>query len=371
MPSSWSAYSALKPQTKKRTFWAPLAARLAEPLSDRSAVGRIELHVLLCSLLFLLVQASLSRDWRLPWLSLPGYRPAPVETVIAPPSARPLAQPRYLQRASVPFTVRSLRSVLPLAQPRQREVRSDVFVYTVEPGDTVLGIAQKFGLQGNSLLWANEDLDANPDFLQVGQKLFILPFDGAYHTVVRGETLEEIAKKYKVSVEAIIGYAGNNLAPPYTLQAGQRLVIPAGIKPYVARQVFAYKASAPPQDAQKGSGKFGWPMTGMITQKYWEGHQAIDIANRGRPPVVAADAGYVSYVQSSRTGYGRMVIIDHGNGFETLYAHLDAFYVKVGQSVAKGEVIGKCGSTGNSTGPHLHFEIIKNKVRRNPLLYLP
>ncbi len=377
MPSSWSTYSTLKPRTRRRPFKGVSLSQVTEALAAQLAPARYLAHTVLVLILVVLAQNVLPR-------SLPTLKPLALETVATvatEPAAQPVAsyasegaaqyQARYLARSAVPFTVRSYNSVLPMAEPRQREVRTGVFTYRVEPGDSVLGIALKFGLQGNSLLWANEELDLNPDFLQVGQSLYILPVDGAYHTVVRGETLQGIADKYKVSSEAIISFAENKLTASATLAAGQRLVIPGGVKPRVARQVFSYKTSAPPKDAAAGSGTLSWAMTGSISQGFWEGHQAIDISNRGRPPVAAADAGFVSYVQSSNTGYGRMVIIDHGNGYETLYAHLDAIYVKVGQSVAKGEVIGKCGSTGNSTGPHLHFEVIKNGVRRNPMAYLP
>ncbi|MBN1399326.1 MAG: M23 family metallopeptidase [Anaerolineae bacterium] len=243
-------------------------------------------------------------------------------------------------------------------------------MYTVSEGDTVLGIAEKFNLEGNSLLWANPRLEDNPDFLSLGQELVILPIDGAYHTVASGEDVESIAKTYKVKPESITDYPGNDLSAPFTLQVGQKLIIPGGTKPYVSRQVLAYSGEIP-KDAQRGSGQLVWPMSGYISQRYWQGHRAIDIAGNAGLPVSASDSGYVVLVQRSDVGYGRMVVIDHGNGYQTLYAHLSTYYVEVGQSVAKGEMIGKCGSTGNSTGPHLHFEVIQGEARRNPLNYLP
>jgi len=146
--------------------------------------------------------------------------------------------------------------------------------------------------------------------------------------------------------------------------------VPGGIKPYVPRQVFAYNGEVP-KGAKKGTGSFAWPMSGYITQGFWEGHRAIDIGAPIGTPIVATDSGFVAVAQWSDVGYGRMVIIDHGNGYQTLYAHMDAYFVEAGQSVAKGQTLGKCGSTGNSTGPHLHFEVIKQGVRRNPFNYLP
>lgn len=277
----------------------------------------------------------------------------------------------YLEQAAVPLTARVIRDVLPLVEPRSA-ARTSVVTYRVQPGDTVLGIATKFGLQGTSLLWANEDLDANPDFLTVGQQLNILPIDGVYYTVSRGDTLSSVAKQFKVDEAAITGYAANGVTDG-TLTAGQRLVIPGGAKPETQRQAVAtYSAMAPaPEDAQTGSGAFAWPLRGTLSQGYWAGHRAIDLATSTGTPVAAADAGYVSLVQSSNSGYGKMVIIDHGNGYQTLYAHLSKISVEPGQAVARGEIIGSSGSTGNSTGPHLHFEVIKNGVRSNPLGYLP
>jgi len=116
---------------------------------------------------------------------------------------------------------------------------------------------------------------------------------------------------------------------------------------------------------------FAWPMNGLISQGYYSWHRAIDIAAAKGTRIVAADSGYVVTVQYSDTGYGRMVVVNHQNGYKTLYAHMSVINVELGQSVAKGELIGLCGSTGNSTGPHLHFEIMRQDVRLNPFIYLP
>ena len=198
----------------------------------------------------------------------------------------------------------------------------------------------------------------------------MLPVSGVYHTVVEKDTLGIIAARYKVDVSAIVEYEGNDLEEPYDLAIGQKLIVPGGKKPYVPRKVFAYNGSVP-QGATKGSGSFGWPVTGRITQKFWNGHRAIDIAAPQGTPIYAADSGYVAFAGWSDVGYGRMIIIDHGNNFQTLYAHMQVYHVETGQSVGKGQKIGVVGSTGNSTGPHLHFEIILKGVRRNPLIYLP
>ena len=264
-----------------------------------------------------------------------------------------------LQPAAVPFTI---------SQERPRET---IDVYAVKAGDTVLGIAAKFGLQPETIQWSNPSIETNPDLLQIGDKLKILPVDGVLHTVVAGDTLASLAAKYKVDVEDIVGYPGNGLADATTpLTAGSEIVVPGGTKPYVARRVVAYSGPIP-ATAAKGTGAFVWPTSGTITQQYWSGHRAIDIGSWTGSPVKASDSGFVIAAGSGwNSGYGTHVIIDHGNGFVTLYAHMNSVYVRTGESVSRGQQIGTVGNTGNSTGPHLHFEVRYQGVPRNPFSYL-
>jgi len=339
--------------------------------SSLPTLSRYAGHLLLIVLLALVVRNVSIRQPRAPELNLPLPEAQSESQVVE--GARivgPEPAERYLERSAVPLTVRLRgQESNPISEP-SRQVRTGVITYTVQPGDSVLAIAERFGLEGSSLLWANQALENNPDWLQIGDQLNILPIDGALHTVARGDSIDSIAKFYKVEPQAITGYVGNQLASSSAIEVGQKLIIPGGAKPYVARQVLVYSGDAP-QDAKKGSGAFAWPMSGTISQRFWEGHRAIDIAAPKGTTIVAADAGYVVAAQWADGGYGRMVIIDHGNGYRTLYAHMDAFYVAVGENVSKGQAIGKCGSTGNSTGPHLHFEIMQGEARRNPFLFLP
>jgi len=247
--------------------------------------------------------------------------------------------------------------------------RKEVITYTVQYGDTLYGIASQFGISGNTLMWSNYELEQNPDLLSLGEELVILPVSGVYHKILKGDTLEGIAKEYKVEPAAIQDCEYNHLGDPPQLTVGEYLVVPGGTKPYVPRIVHAYNGPIP-EGASKGSGVFVWPTSGAITQKFLELHRAIDIANAAGTPIMAADSGYVAIVGSSDTGYGKYVVIDHGNGFQTLYAHFNIFNVKVGQSVKKGQTIGLMGSTGRSTGPHLHFEIRLNGTQRNPMNWL-
>ncbi len=257
-----------------------------------------------------------------------------------------------------------LRTTIPV------RVRTAPFVYQVQAGDTLLGIAQKFHISGETVIWANGQENA-PDVLRIGQELTILPVSGVYHTVKKGDTVQSIASRYKVDPSVITGYDGNNLKPPFDLTAGEQIIVPGGEKPIVQRQVVPLVQAAAPKGAQTGSGIFGWPTAGYISQKFWAGHPAVDIAGYMRAPVYAADGGYVAIAGWSNVGYGNMILINHGNGFQTMYAHLDSFLVKAGQSVTKGQKIGLMGCTGNCTGPHLHFEVHKGGVSRNPLGVLP
>lgn len=248
--------------------------------------------------------------------------------------------------------------------------RRGVITYTVQSGDTAQSIADAFDLQPTTLLWSNDKLEDIPDFLRIGQQLIILPVDGVYHTVAEDDTLGSIAEKYKVEVEAITGLSYNNLTPPlFQIQEGMQLIVPGGTKPYVPRRVTSYTGPTPAN--ARGTGSFGWPVLGTITQGYWWGHRAIDVGAPTGSAVLAADAGYVTFVGWTDIGYGYLIILDHDNGYSTYYAHLSQMYVSLGQAVSRGQVIGAVGSTGNSTGPHLHLELRYNGVEQNPLIYLP
>ena len=283
----------------------------------------------------------------------------PVQPVLDKPLPLPLpASFLSLTKAPVP------RTTIP---ERPREA---IIIYKVQGGDTLYGIGQKFGISGETVVWANAQEDS-PDVLSIGQELIILPVSGVYHTVQDGDTVESVATKYKVEPAAITEFAANELKSPFELKVGEKIIVPGGQKPFVPRRIVHAYQGPVPGDAIRGTGIFGWPASGMLTQKYWSGHMAIDIGGATGTPVYAADSGYVAMLGWSNSGYGNMLIIDHGNGFQTLYAHLDGFNVRQGQSVKKGEKIAAVGSTGRATGSHLHFEIHKGGVQRNPLGILP
>jgi murein DD-endopeptidase MepM/ murein hydrolase activator NlpD len=248
--------------------------------------------------------------------------------------------------------------------------RREIEVYTVQAGDTVQGIAAYYGLQPETLMWSNSAIEDTPDLLKIGQEVIILPIDGVYHEVKDGDTLSGIAQQYKVEITAITEVAWNNLTPPdFNITPGMKLIVAGGTKPLITKVVTSYSGPIPSGTA--GTGQFHWPVMGRITQDYWSGHRAIDIAVPSGTPVYAADGGYVSFVGGTDVGYGNLVRIDHGNGFETWYAHNTSFAVTLGESVARGQVIAYSGSTGHSTGPHVHFEIRYLGALQNPRSYLP
>jgi len=268
------------------------------------------------------------------------------------------AYPDLLVRAAMPHTIIPDRP------------RLSIITYTVQPGDTVFGIAETFGISPETVLWANGDLEYHPDDLSIGQELNIPPVSGVYYTVQAGDSLEKLAKTFQVTPEDILSYPLNEIGPDGTLSEGQKLIIPNGVKPYVPRRVQHY-AGPIPEDASKGTGAFGWPASGRITQGYWSLHRAIDIGAPSGTPVYASDSGYVVFAGWDDSGYGNIIIINHGNGYLTYYAHLSKILVAVGNSVSKGSKIGQVGSTGRSTGSHLHFEIRQHDIQRNPIGFLP
>jgi len=264
-------------------------------------------------------------------------------------------------------------AIVRLAQPHTvipERPRLDIVTYTVQAGDTVQAIAALFGLQPTTIMWANPAIEDAPDLLRVGQGVTILPIDGVYHTVGVSETLETVAEKYKVASEAIATCPYNHLEPPdYPIKEGVQVIVPGGEKPYVPKVVTAYAGPVP--EGARGTGLFQWPVLGTITQGYWYGHRAIDIGAPTGSAVSAADGGFVSFAGWTDVGYGYLVVIDHANGFATYYAHLSNIYVFQGQAVGRGQVVGAVGSTGWSTGPHLHLEVRYYDTQQNPRAYLP
>lgn len=273
--------------------------------------------------------------------------------------------------------------------------RVDVITYTVVSGDNVFAIADQFGLKPETILWGNYQVLAdNPHRLQPGQVLNILPVNGTYHRWSAGENFSKVAEYYEVDPMDIIGWPGNSfdiydfdMENP-GIEPGTMLIIPGGQRelvdygpPRIPRSNPAIARTYGPghcgtlYDGAVGVGVFIWPTTEHWISGYnynpGANHPAIDIGGDTGFPVWSVDNGVVVYAGWSYSGYGNLVVIDHGNGWQSLYAHLDQVYVGCGQSVYQGTQIATLGNTGNSSGSHLHFELMYETSKVNPLNFLP
>ncbi len=251
------------------------------------------------------------------------------------------------------------------------KVRDKIIEYEVQEGDTISSIAKKFGISTDTVLWQN-NLSPNSR-IKPGQVLEILPVDGVSHKVQKGDTVYSIAKKYDTSPQAIVDFPYNTFVNDETfeLAVGQIIIVPDGVKPEEKPSAPRIRQITPDAGTVVASGNFVWPTSGTISQGFFWYHKGIDIANKSAPNILAADAGKVIIAGwPDNYGYGNRVIIDHGNGYKTLYGHMSVIFVKQGQNVNRGDAIGKMGCTGRCTGTHLHFEVIKDGVYLNPLSVL-
>ena len=257
-----------------------------------------------------------------------------------------------------------------LAQTKKvKRPRTTIVFHAVQSGETISTIAQEYDISVSAILWEN-NLTAY-SVIRPGNTLAILPVSGVSYAIQRGDTLQGIAKKYGVTKEEIANF--NKLADSGYLRAGQKIIIPGGSKKYTAPAVTSYSGIAalkelitPPSAKPVPGNKMNWPTIGYrITQYYSWRHRGIDIANKLGTPIYAADAGVVEYAGWG-TGYGNQVVIDHGGGKRTRYGHASKLLVQKGEEVAKGQTTALIGSTGWSTGPHVHFEVIINNIKYNP-----
>ena len=275
--------------------------------------------------------------------------------------------------------------------------RQEVIKYTVVEGDTVFGIAEKFGLTPETVLWGNYYvLLDDPHALKAGQELNILPVNGTYHEWQAGEGLNGISTYYGVTPEDIINYPANELDPDAigdfanpNIAPGTWLVVPNGRREFISwsaplgvtrenpasARVLGPGACDPISGGAVGFGSFVWP----AGKHYLSGfdyapnanHWGLDLAGNEGEGVFSTDAGVVVYAGWNNYGYGNMIMVDHGNNFQSLYAHLSGISVGCGQSVGQGDIIGTIGNTGRSSGSHLHFEIRAISSWVNPWDVLP
>ncbi len=251
--------------------------------------------------------------------------------------------------------------------------KQDIQVYQVRGGDTVARIATAYGVSVNTILWENNLTSSGA--IRPGQELKILPTSGVKHTVKEGETISSIAKKYGVDAEDILEY--NEIEIEEHIVPSEEIIIPNGVKktpPTPARQKYLadlqkedYKKIEVPADYQGTGHELIWPEPAgsRISQYFSSRHRAIDIPCRNCQIVAAADG--IVELSGWQKGYGNTIVINHGNGIKTRYGHASALIVNAGDTVAQGQAIMISGSTGRSTGPHLHFEVKINGQLVNPL----
>jgi len=283
--------------------------------------------------------------------------------------------PPYRWRAN-PGGAVSKRAEIRTTIPQRPEV--GIVKYLVQQGDTLFGIAEEFELKAETLLWGNYAiLQDNPHSLRPGQELNVLPVDGTYYEWNQGDQLDAVAAFFGVSAQDIIDWLGNNLPPDIDpanpgIEPGTGLIIPGGRREFVTwsapritranpavANVAGPGACGSVSDGPIGEGSFIWPTTAtnLSGTPFTSYHPGIDIAGSLGNAIYASASGVVVYAGWNNYGYGEMVVIDHGDGWQTLYAHMNDVDVACGQAVFQGNVIGGVGSTGNSTGPHLHFEM--------------
>jgi len=257
--------------------------------------------------------------------------------------------------------------------------RSKITKYVVQDGETVWTIARKFNITTDTVRYANKLEDENS--VKPGQTLTILPVVGLVHTVSAGDSLDGIAARYKANKEMIIAQNdlyGEDLAP------GMEILVPDGEIPAAPKPVVAAPVVTAPSSSSSSSNSGGYGSNSYIPRSgsflfptvvgssgYYNGYHswAIDIPNSVGTPIFAADSGRITEAKYGYNGgYGNTILIDHGAGTQTRYAHMSSLAI-IGGFVSKGQVIGYMGSTGRSTGSHLHFEIIIGGARQNPMNY--
>ncbi|MGE5124532.1 MAG: peptidoglycan DD-metalloendopeptidase family protein [Acidobacteriaceae bacterium] len=311
------------------------------------------------------------------------------------PTAIPAIMPDFsLARASYVHGITRLALIHTTIPSRPR---TEIITYTVQTDDNIFAIADMFGLKPETILWGNLfTLADNPELIYPGQVLNIMPTNGIYHRWSEGEGLNGVAHGYNVTPDVIVNWPGNRLDPATlgdyshpSIEAGTMLFVPGGSRSFVTwsaprisrdnpgvARILGPGSCGTVVDGAVGTGAFIWPANNHWLSGYdyspSTNHFGIDIAGSLGDAIYAADNGVVVYAGWNDWGYGNVVVIDHDFGWQTLYAHLSVLNVGCGQSVYQGDVIGYFGSTGRSSGPHLHFEMLNESYGKvNPHNFLP
>jgi murein DD-endopeptidase MepM/ murein hydrolase activator NlpD len=243
--------------------------------------------------------------------------------------------------------------------------------HALKAGETLSSIAAAYGIEPLWLLWTNPEIQKNPHNVAVGTELTVLPMKAVVHVVKDGESVAALAEKYKAKAEDITGYTTNQLVGGAMITPGMRLIVPDGESSVTFPSLPGSKGTLPARTVQSwaspgggapavGSGNFHAATYGRLTTRYRRGHLGVDLANHTGTPIYAIDGGTV-VIAGWWSWAGKAVKIDHGNGYASLYAHMNTINVSPGQSVQPGQVIGAIGCTrgrgGYCSGPHLHLEV--------------
>jgi len=242
-----------------------------------------------------------------------------------------------------------------------KTVNGEISLYVVREGDTLSQIAEMFDVSSKTILWANDI--GSPSKIRPGDSLIILPITGVRHVVKKGDTLASIAKKYDGDVDDILAY--NQLASAEDVSVGDTIVVPGGVISTPAPSKKGTSKASGKVATGNGSAGYAHPLPGSVRTQGIHGYNGVDFGAPAGTPILAAASGEVIVAKSSgwNGGYGLYVVVKHPNGTQTLYAHCSRNAVAVGDTVTAGEVVGYVGSTGRSTGNHLHFEV---RGARNP-----
>jgi hypothetical protein len=317
------------------------------------------------------------------------------EAATPTPTSVPAVMPIYA--ATSPKYGHGISRLVVLHTTIPSRPRTEIITYTVKKDDNIFAIAEMFGLKPETILWGNfYTLADNPELIYEGQELNIMPSDGTYHRWSEGEGLNGVAHGYNVTPEVILNWPGNHLDPAAVgvllhpnIEPGTMLFVPGGHRDFVTwsaprisrdnpgvARILGPGSCGTVADGAVGTGSFIWPANNHSLSGYdyspSTNHFGIDVAGGLGDPVYASDNGVVVYAGWNDWGYGNVVVIDHDGGWQTLYAHLSSFNVGCGYSVYQGDVIGAFGSTGRSSGPHLHFEMLNESYGKvNPWNFLP
>ena len=290
---------------------------------------------------------------------------------------------QVIERAPEPFTI---------VPDRQRD---EIITYTIEAGDTIFDLSAQYDISGETIFWANsETLQDDVHLLTVGTGIYILPVNGVYYRAGGQETVAEIASRFLALAEAILDSPYNELpegsAESFKPALGMRLIVPGGQREKIDFQWIApvadsgssgssaagsfapgHPGSCAPINGAGGTGSWARPINRYtVTTPFFYGHNGLDLSAPTGEPVLAADSGIVVFSGWNDWGYGNLVVLDHGNGWTTYYAHMSSVSVGCGRLVSRGSTVGGVGSTGNSSGPHLHFEMRWLYNADNPAAYI-